>query len=120
MLHHYLPDGLRYATLWGPVGDLGVTDWRDGVDRMRATSAAHDLAPLLDRLPRGSRIVLVEPIINKVGQWQAPWTELIRVRSTEWSQWAFNDPRLTAIAVRPAVVDSGNHLVSATVFVKDG
>ena len=36
MLHYYLPDGLRYATLWGPVSDLGVTDWRDGVERLEA------------------------------------------------------------------------------------
>ena len=31
VLDYYLPDGLRYATLWGPVDDVGVTDWRDGV-----------------------------------------------------------------------------------------
>ncbi len=48
VLHYYLPDGLRYATLWGPVDDLGVTDWRDGVARMRGTTAQRDLAPLLD------------------------------------------------------------------------
>ena len=35
VLSYYLPDGLRYATLWGPVDDLGVTDWRDGVERLR-------------------------------------------------------------------------------------
>ena len=35
MLHHYLPPGLRYATLTGYVKDVGVTDWRDGVERLR-------------------------------------------------------------------------------------
>ena len=39
VLHYYLPDGLRYATLWGPVDDLGVTDWRDGVAHLRGTNA---------------------------------------------------------------------------------
>jgi mannosyltransferase len=119
VLHHYLPPGLRYATLWGPVDDLGVTDWRDGVRRMRGTTAQGDLAPLLDRLRRGQRIVLVEPIINNIGQWFAPWTELIRVRSTEWSEYLSNDPRLTAIAVRPQEIESGNHLIRATVLVKE-
>ena len=28
--------GCDYATLWGPVSDVGVTDWRDGVERLRA------------------------------------------------------------------------------------
>ena len=45
VLDHYLPDGLRYATLWGPVSDLGVTDWRDGVERLEATSREQDLEP---------------------------------------------------------------------------
>ncbi len=35
VLDYYLPDGLRYATLTGPVPDSGVTDWRDGVERLR-------------------------------------------------------------------------------------
>jgi mannosyltransferase len=118
VLHYYLPDGLRYATLWGPVSDVGVTDWRDGVRRLRGTSAEHDLKPLLDALPRGHRIVLVEPITNDIGRWLAPWTELVRVRSTEWSQYVSNDPRLTAIAVRPPDVEPGNNLLRATVLVK--
>jgi len=119
VLRYYLPDGLRYATLWGPVGDVGVTDWRDGVRRLRGTSAEHDLKPLLDRLPRGHRVVIVEPIVNDIGRWLAPWTELVRVRSTEWSQYIANDPRLTAIAVRPPDVEPGNNLLRATVLVKE-
>ena len=118
VLHYYLPEGLRYATLWGPVGDLGVTDWRDGVRRLRGTSAEHDLKPLLDKLPRGHRVVIVEPIVNDIGRWLAPWTELVRVRSTEWSQYVSNDPRLTAIAVRPMDAEPGNNLLRATVLVK--
>src|SRR5215207_2395932 len=116
VLHYYLPDGMRYATLWGPVDDLGVTDWRDGVARLRGTTAAGNLSPLIDRMPRGSRIVLVEPVIDSIGAWLAPWTELVRVRSTEWRQWLSNDPRLTATAVRPDDPLSlyGNHMVSAT------
>jgi hypothetical protein len=119
VLAYYLPDGLRYATLWGPVDDVGVTDWRDGVRRLRGTTAQRDLEPLLARLPRGSRVVLVEPIVNDIGRWLAPWTELVRVRSTEWRQYVFNDPRLTATAVRPADVLPGNNLQRATVLIKD-
>ena len=118
VLSYYLPQGLRYATLWGPVQDVGVTDWRDGVQRLRRTSAERDLEPLLAAVPSGSRVVLVEPIINDISRWIAPWTELIRVRSTEWRRYVFNDPRLTATAVRPADVQPGRNLLRATVLVK--
>jgi hypothetical protein len=102
VLSYYLPGGLRYATLWGPVDDLGVTDWRDGVERLRATDAERDLGPLIDRLPSGRRLVLVEPIFNDIRRWRAPWTKLVRLRSMEWRQFISNDPRLRAVAVRPA------------------
>jgi mannosyltransferase len=120
VLSYYLPEGLRYATLWGPVGDVGVTDWRDGVQRMRRTAAERDLEPLLAALPPGRRVVLVEPIVNDISRWLAPWTELIRVRSTEWRQYISNDQRLTATAVRPPDVEPGRNRLRATVLVKDG
>ena len=119
VLSYYLPPDLRYATLWGPVGDTGVTDWRDGVERLRATSAREDLEPLLDALPQGRRIVLVEPIINNLARWQAPWTELVRVRSAEWRQYLSNDPRLTAVAVRPPELEGGINVLRATVLLKE-
>jgi mannosyltransferase len=118
VLSYYLPRGLRYATLWGPVDDLGVTDWRDGVERLRATTAERDLKPLVDALPAGRRIVLVEPITDEITRWQAPWTELVRVRSTEWRQYVSNDPRLTAVAVRPLEDAKGANQLRATVLVK--
>ena len=101
VLAHYLPDGLRWATLWGPVSDLGVTDWRDGVERLDATSAARDLTPLVDRLEPGRRLVLVEPMIYSLSRWSAPWTELIRVRSEEWSRALSRDPRVQVSAIYP-------------------
>ena len=37
-LDYYLPDGVRFATLTGEVSDPGVTDWRDGTERLAAAS----------------------------------------------------------------------------------
>jgi mannosyltransferase len=119
VLAYYMPPGLEYATLWGPVEDLGVTDWRDGVRRLRGTTPQRDLAPLVERMPPGSRIVLVEPVIEGIGAWLAPWTELVRVRTSEWRQFLSNEPQLTATAVRPTEIPPGNHMVSATVLVKN-
>ena len=40
-----------------------MTDWRDGVERLRASSPQRDLKPILDALRPGQRLVLVTPII---------------------------------------------------------
>jgi mannosyltransferase len=119
LLHYYLPKGLRYATLWGPVADVGVTDWRDGVDRLERTSAPDDLKPLLDSLPPGRRVILVAPVIQDMARWSAPWTELVRVRSAEWRQYLSNDPRFTPISVRPVTPPPKNNQWQATVAVKE-
>ena len=119
VLEYYLPDGLRFATLTGEVRDTGVTDWRDGPERLGATSAERDLAPLLDRLKPGQRVVLVTPIFADIRRWQAPWTELVRLRSGEWRQHLGNDERFAVSTVEPVLpIERRPNAVQATVLVK--
>jgi hypothetical protein len=119
VLNYYLPDGLRYATLTGEQNDLGVWDWRDGVERLEATSPERDLQPVIDSLPAGARVVLVEPITWTLNRWRAPWTELVRIRSKEWAQHLSNDPRLQVAAIQPtSFTPPRPNPVQATVYVK--
>jgi hypothetical protein len=119
VLHYYLPRGLLYASLTGRVPDVGVTDWRDGVERLRAASAPKDLRPLLDALPAGRRLVLVQPTIYALRRWSAPWTRQVRLHSEEWAQYLSNDPRFAVTAVEPASpFPSSPNPVRATVFLK--
>lgn len=119
VLSHYMPPGLRYATLWGSVDDLGVTDWRDGVTRMQQTSAPVNLKPLLDSLPPGRRLVLVQPIIYGLERWSSPWTGLVRVRSEEWSRSIANDRRFHVSAVYPpSPFPERPNAIRATVLLK--
>jgi mannosyltransferase len=121
VLDYYLPDGLRYATLTGPVRDLGVTDWRDGVERLRATSAERDLRPLLDRVAPGQRVILIEPTVYDIGRWSAPWTELVRLRSEEWSEFLTSDERFRVTAIQPvSPFPPHPNPVRATVFLREG
>jgi mannosyltransferase len=118
-LAYYLPDGLRFATLTGALRDTGVTDWRDGPERLGATSAARDLQPLLDELRPGQRLVLVSPVVFDVRRWQAPWTKLVRLRSDEWRQYVSNDRRFSVSALEPELpIDRRPNAVHATVLVK--
>jgi mannosyltransferase len=104
VLHHYLEDvgDLTWATLWGRVSDLGVTDWRDGVTHLEETSPQRDLAPLLDAVAPGQRVALVQPITVNLDRWRAPWTALVRQRSAAWEAWLRNDPRFRVVAQVPA------------------
>ena len=120
VLHYYLPPGLRYATLTGPVKDTGVTDWRDGVQRLRRASPQRDLRPILDALAPGRRLVLISPTIYTVRRWSAPWTELVRVRSEEWNQFVSNDHRFRVTAIEPPSPFPRRPIpVHATVLIKD-
>jgi mannosyltransferase len=119
VLAYYLPEGVRFATLTGAVRDTGVTDWRDGTERLGASSPERDLAPLLDELEPGQRVALVTPIFFDIRRWQAPWTELVRLRSGEWRQHISNDSRFAASATEPALpIERRPNAVQATVLVK--
>jgi mannosyltransferase len=119
VLSYYLPSGLRFATLTGAQRDTGVTDWRDGTKRLRAASPERDLRPLLDQLRPGQRLALVTPIFFDIRRWQAPWTELVRLRSGEWRQYVSNDRRFSTSAVEPVLpIERRPNAVQATVYVK--
>lgn len=120
VLHYYLPHGLRYATLTGPVRDVGVTDWRDGVKRLTAASAPRDLIPLMNRLAPGRRLALVEPIFTDPKGWEAPWLRLVRLHSYEWEQAMSNDPRFKIVTIEPPppITTAGPIPVQATVYIK--
>ena len=119
MLHYYLPAGMRYATLTGGLTELGVWDWRDGVERLKQTTPERDLKPLIDALPAGGRVGAVLARHHGEGRWQAPWTKLVRLRSEEWQQYLSNDARLSITSVLPASFESPRpNPVEATVYVK--
>ena len=97
VLAHYLPDGLRYATPLGPVADPEVMDWRNALPRLETTAPEHALAPLLDELPPGARILLVAPEVGDGSRWRAPWTRLVATRSGEWASALGADARFRRV-----------------------
>jgi hypothetical protein len=82
-LYRYLPAGVEYRTPMGPVADPRQTDWRDGLERLRAGTAARELLPAIARLPRGRRVLIVTPLEPQHLS-QAPWSRVVRTRTREW------------------------------------
>jgi len=102
LMDYTLPPGLDEATQLGEVEVQGVMDWRDAQERLEAATPEKNLTPLLDRLPRSRRVLLVHPVTNNNGDWDAPWTQLVRRRSAQWGQALEADPRFTREAAVPS------------------
>src|SRR4051812_45539412 len=82
-LYRYLPHGAVYLTPMGLVSDPRQTDWRNGLTRLRNGQAQKRLLPVIARLERGRRVLLITPIPGAHLS-QAPWSRAVRIRTREW------------------------------------
>ena len=124
VLSYYLKDNIDPATLrvvtpLGADDDLGITDWRDGVDRLDSTTASDALMPALAKVPVGGHALLMRPIIAEESHWKAPWTSRVRDRSIEYEGILRGDPRFELAAIVPSDVDSpGPNPAQGLLFTK--
>ncbi|MGI8844641.1 MAG: glycosyltransferase family 39 protein [Thermoleophilaceae bacterium] len=86
LINYNLRGGLTHATELGRVKTEGVMDWRDSQERLEKATPQTNLVPLLDRLAVGQHVLLVHPVTSNIGDWDAPWTTLVRRRSAQWGQ----------------------------------
>jgi len=95
VLRYYLPPGLRYVTPLGPQRDAGVVDWRDAMDRLRASTIPTSLEPALRSVRPGQRVLLAAAMF---GRPDSPWTLLVRDRTDQWSAFLLHDRRFRVVA----------------------
>jgi mannosyltransferase len=118
VIHYYMPEGMRYANLLGPVDDPAVMDWRDVLDRLREAKPRRTLSPLLDRVPVGTRVVIVRPLIRTSAGWEASWTKLVRQRSRQWGRLLATDRRFVRVVDAPRPLGTVLGGVRAEVYAK--
>ncbi len=102
LIHYHLRNDMTEATELGEVKRKGVMDWRDVQDELENATPAENLVPLLDKLPRSQRVLLVHPVTSSIDDWDAPWTQLVRRRSAQWGQTLERDQRFTRDKAVPA------------------
>lgn len=90
-----LGPGLAYANPMGEVADPTVMDWRDAEARLRTASAA-DLAPLLDALPEGGRVLVVVPARDRA-ETDTGWIDLFRTAGRRTTRSLQADERFTLV-----------------------
>jgi hypothetical protein len=98
VLHYYLPGFVRFADVTGPVADPSIVDWRDALTRVRDSTVAADLAPLVDALPPGGRLLLV-CTGDQTSPRTIPWFRLMDERCDQWQAALEADARIEAVAV---------------------
>ncbi|MGI8902860.1 MAG: glycosyltransferase family 39 protein [Solirubrobacteraceae bacterium] len=98
---YYLPAGLRYANITGPVSDPRYMNWVNALHRLQHANPRATLAPLLATLRLGQQVLFVRPMTEGAQNWEAPWTQLVRRRSAQWGALLQSDPSLKSIAWAP-------------------
>jgi hypothetical protein len=100
VLRYYLGEDFRYASSLGEVRDPRVFDWRDALDRLRASRPRRTARALVGSLRPGQAVVLVQPLLRSY-TWRAPWTSLVRRRVVQWERALDAEPRLRRVEALP-------------------
>ncbi|MDQ2897252.1 MAG: hypothetical protein M3Y09_16685, partial [Actinomycetota bacterium] len=91
---YYLPAGLRFATLTGPLRDPSTMNWSDAYTRLADAAPAATENAVVARLGPGRRLLYVRPLTEGAEGWAPNWSGLVRRRAAQWGQLLAADPRL--------------------------
>jgi len=110
---YYLPEVSRFGTPLGPVADPRIMDWRNALSRLRHSTVRSVLMPMVDRLARGQRVVLISRIKSPK---EPLWMSLIGRYDTQWSDVLARDRRLRTLSVTAVGWQGSGLAVQGTVF----
>jgi mannosyltransferase len=112
---------LQFGSPLGLMENDRVMDWTDGHERLKEATPATNLTPLLDRLPRGGRVLIVHPVTQRADDWDAPWTQLVRRRSAQWGAALVADDRFEKLRPVPSTYRRATRIgVRGVLYEKTG
>jgi mannosyltransferase len=112
---------LQFGSPLGLMENDRVMDWTDGHERLKEATPATNLTPLLDRLPRGGRVLIVHPVTQRADDWDAPWTQLVRRRSAQWGAALAADERFEKLGPVPSTYRRATRIgVRGVLYEKTG
>lgn len=95
---YYLPAGLRFATLTGPLKDPSYMNWVNAYTDLKDSNPRAMLTSLVSSLKPGQRLLYTRPLTEGAEEWNAPWSELVRRRAAQWGALLSTDRQLRPIA----------------------
>jgi mannosyltransferase len=112
-LAYYMPHVRQFGSPLGRVPDPRVMDWRNALIKFEHSSIRTVLAPMVDSLTAGQRVMLIVPTTF---QKSPEWMTLIHRTSRSWRHWLRRDPRLRLIATSAAGENHTSLGVEAMLF----
>jgi mannosyltransferase len=108
-----------YATPLGRLADPLVVNWSNLPTRLQSINAASNLAPLLDALPRGHHVLLVDPTSWDRAESPQRYAGLVEAEAVAANNEVLSDPSLQVLVTEtvPRFSDP-QHPMQATLFVK--
>ncbi len=95
---YYLPGGLRFATLTGPVKDPSYMNWVNAYSRLKNSDPRAMVTTLVSSLRPGQRLLYTRPLTEGAKSWRAPFSQLVRRRAAQWGALLAADRQLKLIA----------------------
>jgi mannosyltransferase len=83
---YYLPRGLRFANLIGPVRDPSSLNWSGAMTRLQRNDPLTTARDVIATLKPGQQLLYVRPLTEGVKDWSEPWTLFVRRRAAQWGQ----------------------------------
>jgi mannosyltransferase len=91
-----LGTAFQYATPFGLLKDPLVVDWSNLSSRLKDSSAASDLEPLLAALPAGGQVLVVNPTTWDRGETPEAYAGPVEAEAIAANQVVLDDPQLRA------------------------
>jgi mannosyltransferase len=98
LAYYYLPAGLRYASLMGPIAHPSYMNWVSAYSRLLDSNPRQTLARLVASLRPGQRLLYTRPLTEGVKSWTQQWAVLVRRRAAQWGELLATDPQLRGVA----------------------
>lgn len=114
-----LGPGYRYATPLGLLKDPLVVNWSNLPTRLQSTVAAKNLSLLIDALPPGGQVVIVNPTTWGGGETPEKYASAVEAEAIAADDYVTSDPALSEVrALGVPRYSNPLYPMEATLFVK--
>ena len=103
LAYYYLPAGLQFTNTSsrGLLADPTFMNWVNALPRIRSLKPKQVAPKLLASMHVGQQLLLIRPLTEGAGNWESPWTSMVRRRSAQWGAIIEADRQFVPVSWAP-------------------